>query len=892
MRMASGIAFTFLLFTGLCGAQKTEQVGSQANGGTLVATWQIVRPAGDTIALHGRPIDLVLAPDGKTLFVKDNRGLVVLDAATWTLRQELKFPASGGSLHGIVVSRDGRRIYATNATELLMEATVGANGRLTWTREMHLPAPKIGGDPYPCGLALTPDEKQAVVCLSRSNTLAVVDMAGGKTIAEMPVGVAPFDVALSADGKTAYVSNWGGRHPKSGETTANSSGTPTLTDGRGVASSGTVSFVNLETREVVAEVETGLHPSDLEVSPDGRMLAVANANSDTVSLLNTATRRVIETISTRLLTDAISDTSRRPLATLPFGSAPNALAFRPDGKTLFVANGGNNALAVIALDTSGGKSQVRGYIPTGWYPGGVVMDGKRLFVANVKGLGSRGVEEEKGEKLSKGSSVRVRNRPSNARGWNVYDYLGTVNRIPLPVGAELAAYTAQVRRDARVPEILRDRERRQSGKTPVPVPAHIGEPSVFSHVVYILKENRTYDQVLGDMKQGNGDPKLCLFGRKVTPNHHALAEQFALLDNFYCNGVLSADGHSWATEGNVTDHLEKAFGGFTRSYTFGDDPLTYSSSGFLWDNVLAHGLSFRNYGEMDYTKKTPDVDYATVLKDWQEKTNKIKFAHNIGVENLLRYSNPDAPGWNMDIPDVLRADVFLKELRGFEKTGTFPHLTLLYLPNDHTSGATPGSPTPRAYLADNDLALGRVIEGLSKSKFWPKTCIFVIEDDPQDGFDHVDGHRSLCLVISPYTKRGAVIHDFYNQTSVLHTMEHILGLPAMNQMDAAAPLMRACFTAKPDLTPYAALPNTIPLGERNPLKSALRGKRLYWAQQSEGLRFDTMDAANEDTLNRILWHSVKGVNAPYPAALAGSHGKGLKALHLHLANSRSAHLAD
>jgi len=548
----------------------------------------------------------------------------------------------------------------------------------------------------------------------------------------------------------------------------------------------------------------------------------------------------------------------RPDPTLPFGSATNAVAFSADGKTLFAANGGNNAVAVVDLD----RRAVLGHIPAGWYPGGVVTDERNLYVVNVKGWGSR-------------------NRKEEGRGWHVYWYLGSANAIPFPSSEELAEYTAQVLRDARVPSMLLARERGERDVPPVPVPARTGEPSVFEHVLYIIKENRTYDQVFGDLPQGNGDPTLCIFGRDVTPNHHALAEQFVLLDNFYCNGVLSADGHSWATEGNVTDHLEKSFGGFTRSYTFGDDPLTYSSSGFIWDSVLLAGLSFRNYGEMDDAEIVPpDATFADVWKDYVEGTGAIRFKQNIGIEPLRQYTCPDYPGWNLRIPDVLRADRFIRELAEFERRGDFPNFVLLYLPNDHTSGTSPGAPTPQAHVADNDLALGRIVEAVSKSRFWERTCIFVVEDDPQAGFDHVDGHRSLCLVISPYTKRRAVVSDFYNQTSVLHTIARILGVPPLNQLDSQSPVMGTCFTDTPDFTPYTALPSNVRLDELNPKTSALEGAALYWAQKSLAEPLDRFDQANEDVLNRILWHAVKGVDTPYPAEYAGAHGKGLPALRL------------
>ncbi len=833
----------------------TPRVGPASQDGHIVATGQRIRPAGDSVEFSGRPVDLALAPHGRTLYVKDNRGLVAIDTQTWKVRQELPFTegSGGGSPDGIAITRDGSRVYATTAQNHLAEAKVTSEGRLAWGRTILLPGPPPDGKGYahPCGIALSPDEKRAYVCLSRNNSLGVIDLESGMLRREIRVGVAPFDVALSADGRTAFVSNWGGAHPEPGERRANSSGTDVAVDRRGIAVQGSISFVDVEEGRETSQTPTGLHPSDVVLSADGSTLFVANANSDTVSVLDVATRRTRETLLVR------------PDPRLPYGSAPNALALSRDGATLYVANGGNNAVAVVSMKSGKqGRSEIRGFIPAGWYPGSVVTDGKNLYIANVKGLGSR--RREEGDK-----------------GWHVKRFLGTINRVPIPGAGMLASYTRQVHADGRIPEILKAWERAQSGQAAVPVPERPGECSVFEHMVYIIKENRTYDQVFGDLPQGDGDPRLCIFGREVTPNHHALAEQFVLLDNFYCNGVNSADGHAWSTEGNVTGYLEKAFGGFTRTYTFGDDPLSYSSSGFIWDSVLLAGLSFRNFGEMDYATPVPaNATFKAIYDDFRGKTGKIRFTQNIGIARLRGYSSPSYPGWNMRIPDVLRAEAFLRELKQAETPGTWPNLTIVYLPQDHTSGTAPGEPTPRAHMADNDLALGRIIEGISRSRFWPKTCVFVIEDDPQDGFDHIDGHRSLCLVVSPYTKRGAVVSDFYNQTSLLHTIARILGIPPLNQMDALSPVMTACFQKTPDLRPYRALPNRIPLDELNPKLSALSGRKHYWAQKSRELPLEKFDQADEDTLNRILWHSIKGVNAPYPAHLAGAHGTGLKARRL------------
>jgi YVTN family beta-propeller protein len=853
-RSIAAAALSTLLLAA-CQTPKPEHVGPLPSGqGDLTATYQLLHPAGQSVAFAGRPIDLILSPDGKLLLVKDNRGLVVIEAATFQIRQELKMPEGGGSTHGLAITKNGSRAYVTTAQNAMFEANIAADGKVAWGKKIPLLGPKGAGNSHAGGITLSADEQTAYVCLSRNNTLGVVDLRSSKLQKEIPVGVAPFDVVLSPDGMTAYVSNWGGRLAKEGDKTAKSSGADAVINERGIAASGTVSIVDLAQSTEVAQVTTGLHPSDLELGADGKRLYVANANSDSVTVIDTISRTAVETITTP------------PDPTLPFGSAPNALALSPDGTHLVVANGGNNALAVVSLAKERFKyvpSKIEGFIPTAWFPGAVITDGKFIYVANVKGIGSR------------------KQHPTR-KGWNSHDYLGTVSKIEIPTASTLQTYTRQVKADARVPEVLRAMERNGGPRKPVPVPKRLGDPSVFEHLVYIIKENRTYDQLFGDMPQANSEPSLCTFGREVTPNHHAIAEQFALLDNFYCNGVLSADGHAWAVEGFATDYLEKSFGGFTRSYPYGgDDPLSFAPTGFIWDNVLLHGLSFRNYGEMNLSATVPNnATFKAVYDDHRNRGGKVTFKHDIQIEMLRRYSCPESPGWNLRIPDQIRADVFLKEFEQIEKNGIWPNLVIIYLPSDHTSGTRAGGPTPRAQVADNDLAVGRIVDRISHSKFWPKTCIFVIEDDPQAGFDHVDGHRSICLVASPYTKRGAVISDFYNQTSVLHTMEQILGLPPMNQMDALSPLMTSCFTSKPNLTPYTCQTNRIALDELNKATAQLTGRELFWAEKSEGLPLDDVDQADEDTLNRIIWHSVKGANTPYPSEWAGAHGKGLKKLGL------------
>ncbi len=835
------IADTQLLWT------EDNQVGDPQ--GVLATTQQLLRPAGTSVAFPGRPVDLAVLPDGLQVVVKDNKGLCVIDRQSWRVVQQLRFPAGGGSRHGILVDPSGKRLWATTAQDQIFEAEIGETGRLAWKRQIRVAGPGGAGASDGCGMAYDSQKQRLYVCLSRNNALAEVDLNSGEVIREIPVGVAPYDVVL-LDEQRAVVSNWGGRHPREGESTATSAGTPVLIDERGVASSGTVGWVDLEAGRQTKEIATGLHPGDLVFDRQRQRLYVANANSDTVTVIDSAAFTEIESIEVR------------PDSQLPFGSASNALALHPDGQTLFVANGGNNAIAVVGLNEAS-QNRVQGFIPTAWYPAGLAWHDDCLLVANVKGFGSRAGKD--GEKRS------------------VYEYLGVVSRVDLSTRQRLPEWTDRVFQSTRVPQMLRALERDEVARevAPRPVPGRLGEPSVFEHVVYVIKENRTYDQVFGDLPQGNGDPALCIYGREITPNHHALAEEFVLLDNFYCNGVNSADGHSWSTEGNVTDHLEKAFGGFTRSYTFGDDPLTYSSSGFIWDNVLLSGNSFRNYGELDYAEPAEgNPSFTEILKDFRSPEPKIRFRQKIGIESLARYSCPDYPGWNMKIPDVLRANVFLRELRAAEESGQWPNFMIVYLPQDHTSGMSPGMPTPQAHMADNDLAVGQIIDGISHSRFWPKTCVFVIEDDPQNGFDHVDGHRSLCLVASPYTKRGKVVHDFYNQTAVLHTMERILGCPPMNQLDAMSPLMSACFQDEPDFKPYDVRPVDIPLDRVTATVDRVPAELRHLVELTLKQDLEGFDRADDDSMNRILWHQARGAESPYPAEWAGAHGRGLAALGL------------
>jgi len=396
--------------------------------------------------------------------------------------------------------------------------------------------------------------------------------------------------------------------------------------------------------------------------------------------------------------------------------------------------------------------------------------------------------------------------------------------------------------------------------------------------VYVIKENRTYDQVFGDIAEGNGDPSLCVFGEKVTPNQHKLVREFVLLDNTYCSGILSADGHQWATTAFSTDYMEKSFAGFPRSYPDGMeesdiDALAYSSSGFIWDNVLAHGKTIRDYGEFTMgtagwrdPKRKGSPKFLDYYRDFVNKTDVTKIGCVPAIESLRPHIMTDTIGWNMDVPDVFRAAQFIKELKEYERIGTLPDMIIICLPNDHTSGTSPGSPTPAAQVADNDLAFGQIVEAISHSKFWKDTCVFGIEDDPQDGWDHVSGYRTTAYIASPYAKRKAVISINYNQTSLMRTMELMLGLPPMNQFDATATPMSECFVDEPDFTPFKSVPNNIPLDQMNPPAQAIKDPVQYrHAVASSRLPLAKPDQCSEDLLNRIIWYAQKGSTAPYPA---------------------------
>ncbi|MEM9826241.1 MAG: alkaline phosphatase family protein [Planctomycetota bacterium] len=853
-------------------------VGRQSDGSIQTPVNQRLTPAGIQVTLPGkRPQAIALSPDARFVVASGKTSaLVILDPDSGKQIGEVAFPAENASAPstgndetnilapdrkgqlsytGLIFSPDGKQIYLSNVNGSIKVFDV-ADGPLkpsTVTPSFTIPLPPANAPrreaEIPSGLAIAPDGKTLLVCGNLSNTLIEIDLEERKLRRSFDVGVAPYDVRLVGD--LAVVSNWGGRQPQEGDLTGPAGkGTVVRVDPvRHIASEGSVSLVNRKTGKI-DELVTGRHASSLAIDPDQRFAICASAGEDHLSVIDLESRKVVDKIWAKA----------NPADLL--GATPTSMAFGNDGSTLYVTNGTQNAVAVFDLDLGDkGESGIRGLIPVGWFPGAIAFDSvrNRLHVANIKGLPTNP------------------RRRGDAEGFNTHQYTGSISIIDVPDAEQLARYTLQATKNLSDDLIAASLRLPRKDQPPRPMPERIGEPSPIKHVVYIIKENRTYDQVFGDRPDGNGNADLCLFGRNVTPNMHKLADEFGLLDNTYCAGILSADGHNWSASAFATDYMEKSFAGFPRSYPDGMlesdvDALAYSPAGFLWDNAVAHGVTLRNYGEFmipqvryaDPTRKG-SPDFMACYRTWQGTSNEVIFGCKPGIESVRDFSPAGYVGWNMSVPDGFRADFILNELKDFTAKGTFPQLTIVCLPNDHTSGTSPGCPTPAACMADNDLALGRIVEGLSHSPFWKQMAIFVIEDDPQAGWDHVSGYRTTAWCISPWSKRGQTIGTLYNTTSVVRSIEQILGLPPMNRFDASATPMFDCFTDRPDFTPYDAVPNNVPLDQMNPEPAAIRDPILRRdAEVSATLNFAQIDAAPEDVFNRILWRSQKGTAIAYP----------------------------
>jgi YVTN family beta-propeller protein len=857
----------------------TEQVGRYGTNEAVLPVNQRLTPYGRFVDLPGlRPQALALSPNGRVLVASGKTSeILVLDPVTGAVKQRVPLPGKAQepqpgvvspnilkpekdaqvSFTGLAFAPDGRRLYLANVNGSVKVFSISAAGVVSGADSWALPAANAPRrkEEIASGMAVSPDGRRIYVCGNLSNQLFELDATTGAVLRAFPVGVAPYGVVL-VRGK-AYVSNWGGRRPGAGDLTGPAGrGTTVRVDPvRHIASEGSVTVLDLsptaKPRQPLAEILTGMHASALAVSPNQRHVVVANANSDTLSVIDTRTDRVVETIWAKTTPSDL------------FGASPNALAFAPNGRTLYVANGTQNAVAVLSFDPQERESRLTGLIPVGWFPGALAFDRARqqIIVANLKGHPL--LPKPPGDQ--------------GGAGFNSHQYAGSLSLVPLPARRELPALSERVARNLRAEAIAQSRLPARPGQPARAIPERIGEPSLIKHVVYVIKENRTYDQVLGDDPRGKGDPRLCIFGEQITPNQHKLVREFVLLDNTYCAGILSADGHQWSTTAFATDYMEKSFAGFPRSYPDGmgedeDDALAYSAGGFLWDNAVKHGKTIRNYGEFaaPYVKwrdpkRKGSPGFRDCYRQWKGESDEVLFASYPMVESLRGFMPTNYVGWEMDVPDQYRADFILRELREFEARGEFPQLVIICLPNDHTSGTSKDEPTPAACVADNDLAFGRIVEALSRSRFWPELAVFAIEDDPQAGWDHISGYRTTAYVASPYAKRGVVLSTQYNTTSLIRTMEQILGLPPMTQFDASATPMFDAFSDTPDFTPFAAVPANVPLDQMNPDPKTIQNAVLRQdALACARMNFKRVDACPEDQLNRILWRAMRGTSDPYP----------------------------
>ena len=855
------------------------QVGRQPDGSVLTSVNQYVTPAGDQIEQSGRPMDLAIRPDGQTAvdLTKSGAGLfTVLDLVHHTVLQQYTPPRGTGSgnigVVGLLYSPDGDTLWATQSRNLL-RFPVQTDGTLGTPTVVPV-APSGTQQPLPTGLAWAPDGSLLVV-LNGNNSLGVLDPSTGALRSEIAVGNAPRDVVVV--GAKAYVSNEAGRRAGAEDFTNLSYDTPVVADRRtGRAASGTVSQVDLASSTVSDTYTVGLDPSSLLAH--GTEVLVTNSNDDSVSIIDTTTGEVAQTIDVN------------PLPGQPFGSSPNALAFL-DERHLVVSLGRDNALAVYGYSGPRTPASFEGLIPTAWYPGRVLLDEQlgRLVVANQHGVGAL----DHLNTISQGLGTQP------ATGKQVYADRGSISLIPLPTAAQMRPYTAKVFANNQWYGLARRNQKGTGSAKPMPVPVRIGDPSPIKHVFLIVKENRTYDQVLGDDRRGNGDPTLTQFGRNVTPNAHALARFGPLVDNQYSSGTNSAVGHTWLTAAFVNDYLERSYANYVRNYGQ-PDALVYPKSGFIWENAQRHGLTVADWGEYAEYYTGPDGRGAQgTWQQWYHDSQVLEgkapgplhvplgyYKARSDIPSVDRTLHRNYPNFNTRIPDQYRADLFLRDLKRYEKKGTLPALNMMWVMCDHTSGTSPGNPTPSAQVADNDLAVGRIVEAISHSKFWKSTAIFMVEDDSQNGVDHVDGHRSVTLIASPYAKRG-VVHTYYSQLNVTRTIEQILGLPPMNQLDLAAVTMREAFTARPTSAPYRARPNRIPLNQFNPAPAQLSGLARTWALWSSRQDFTSEDELNMDASNRLIWYATHHFATPYPGDSAVLTPT--QALALHPAEAKIKH---
>ena len=901
----------------------TYQTGPQSNGSYVVSSGQIITPAGMEVNLgfRVRAKAIALNPTSNhtaavltmgTSASNGNGVVEVFNTQTGVVMQDYipHTPTgktdSSGSYSGIAYSADGKHLVFSQDSSKVTVANVDANGMLTDNAQVSVPpnnsfincfpnSPPGNGRPcgtfyttstsYPGGVAITPDGTSAYALLNQNNTLTKINLTANPPVqgAQIRVGNAPHSVVISDDGKTAFVSNEGGRPATQADFQIYSAGTPIVADPFvGAATTGTVSFVDLPSMKVTTTIQTDLHPTGMALY--GNNLLVANTFSDTISIINIAGQRVTRTIDLGL---PVGIPGQGPAS----GAGPNSIAMDASDGVAYVALYNANAIAVVNLNNVSTNPLV-GMIPVEYAPSSVVWDkaDNTLIVANDKGIGTTGAGNRNTFETDFGVTAL-----------NTHQDIGTVSIIPIPDKNSLQAMTAQVYQNNHW-DLAQNINSAGGGSPTTPavaLPAKIGDPSLIKHVFLIVRENRTYDQILGDVAAGNGSPSLAVFGAAVTPNAHALVKRFPLFDNFYDPSRQSADGHQWITEGMAPYADDIQSPDWVRSYPGGNagDALAYQKKGFLFSEAESAGLPVKIYGEYVENDSFLTPTGATTEPTWTQFYNDSQ-AFESAAESTLYYQNTvtstssipavsnylvkNFPPFDLQIPDQFRVDLWAQDFNKDLANGTVPALSILWIMDDHTGSiAFNGSKlTPQAEQADNDLAIGRMAEIISKSSVWSSSAIFVEEDDAQNGVDHVDGHRSPGYIISPYTVQNATTadHTHYTQTNMTRTMEQILGLPPMNQMDlVASPMSTAFVTGTPppaNFAPFTHVAATTPLTQtiaqnagNTKMSHAAKALQVAWLKKGDEMfagKLNKPDAEDPDTLNHLTWYLATAFKRPYP----------------------------
>jgi len=909
MRPLAGVLAAGLCLPGLAAAQSKEYptyvTGPQKNGSWVVGDGQIITPAGTQVDLgiRVRAKAIALNPSAKShtaavLTLGASEAVEVFDTNTGAVLQNYSpfGKDSSGSYSGITYSADGKYLVFSQDSSNVAIAKVNQQGLLEDDAQVSVPPNNsfitcfpnspIGdygracgtfysaSTSYPGGVAVSKDGASAYALLNQNDTLTKIDLTAKppKQVEEIRVGNAPHSIVIAHNGTTAYVSNEGGRAATEADFQIYSAGTEIVADPVvGAAITGTVSVVDLPTMTVMATISTGLHPTGMAFYGDN--LLVANTYSDTISVIDTATNVVRRTINVGL---PIGVPGQSQAA---YGAAPNSIAVDGKNGIAFVALYNANAIGVVDLSKNA-AIPLLGMIPVAYAPSSVVLDeaNNTLIVANDKGIGTR---------LSYECDHGV-------CGYNTHQDNGTVSIVPVPGNASLQGMTQQVFQNNHW-DLTQNIQSASGGspKTkPVAIPKKIGDPSLIKHVFLIIRENRTYDQVLGDVAAGNGDPALAVFGSLDTPNAHLLVQRFPLLDNFYDPSRQSADGHQWITEGMAPYADDIQSPDWNRSYPGGNagDALAYHNKGFVFSEAAAAGLSVKLYGEYVENDTFLQPNGSTSEPSWRDFYNDA-LNYEAGLEPTLYYQNTvqaessvpavylhlikNFPQFDLGIPDQFRVDLWAQDFNKDVAAGTVPALSVLWIMDDHTGGP----PTPDAEQADNDLAIGRIIDYISHSNVWSSSAIFMEEDDAQNGVDHVDGHRSPGFIVSPYAvQAGPTDHTYYTQVNMTRTIEQILGLPPMNQFDLVASPMRTAFVKGTppagNFQPWTHVLNQVPLDQGVTASAPdttdspkVKGLRKAWLQKKAEIfagKLTKPDSEDPETVNHLNWYMSTGFTRPYP----------------------------